>query len=338
MANKAVFLRVGLLVVVGVAATVGVVLFLGKNQVRHGLEYETYFQESVQGLDVGATVKYRGVTLGQVTEIALVSAAYPNDTAVDDVRKIFQLVVVRYAVDPAKLGASPALDVAVAQGLRTRLASQGLTGLAYLELDFVDPKKFPVQAVPWTPLRGYIPSMPSTVAQLQDAVTVVMDQVKTIDFAKLAGKLQSVMDDIDGQMTSGELKAVLTDTAAVTHVLRQSIEAAHLDEMAADLRASAASLKQLSGGKETQALLARTTVAVEQLNEVTKRLPAMLNALQGTVRRGDDGLSDVTGALVPVLRDARAAAANLRDMTEALRRYPAAALLGGPPTREGNTR
>ena len=81
--DKAAFLRVGLLLAGGVVAAVGLVLFLSRGQVRNGVAFETYFHESVQGLDVGAPVKFRGVTLGQVTEIALVSAIYPASMPAD---------------------------------------------------------------------------------------------------------------------------------------------------------------------------------------------------------------------------------------------------------------
>jgi paraquat-inducible protein B len=338
MANKAVFLRVGLLVLAGIAATVGVVLFLGKNQVRHGLNFETYFKESVQGLDVGAPVKFRGVTLGQVSEIALVSAAYPNAVPSDDTQKTTQLVVVRYAVDPAKLGSAPEPGEAVKQGLRARLASQGLTGLAYLELDFVDPQKFPAQEVPWEPEAFYIPSMPSTVSQVQDALTLVLDRLKSVDYSGFATRMQAVLEDLHEQMTTGDVHAMLADAAGVAHTLREAMDGAHLDEMAADLRATTAGLRQVAGGRDMQTLVAKATQAVEQLAEASKRLPALLTALQGTIRHTDDGLSDVTTTLAPVLRDARAAAANLRDTSEALRRYPAGALLGGPPARDAGQR
>lgn len=335
MANKAAFLRVGFLVVFGIAATVGVTLFLGRNQVRGGQKYETYFKESVQGLDIGASIKYRGVTLGQVTDIALVSAAYPDAMPADNVKDSYQLVMIRFDIDPAKLGVVPEQSVAVAQGLRARLASQGLTGLAYVELDFVDPVKFPPLKVPWTPREFYIPSMPSTVSQVQDGLTVVLDRLKGVDYAGFASSVQSVLDDAHAQMTTGDLHQILADTAAVTKTLRKVVDDAHLEETAADLRAAAAGLRQVAQGKDAQGLIAKASAAADQFTEAARKLPALLAALQGSVRRADDGMADIGSALTPVLRDARAAAANLRDTSEALRRYPAATLLGGPPPKEG---
>jgi ABC-type transporter Mla subunit MlaD len=93
------YLRVGLLVITGIALLVGAVMFLGGNQIRHGRPYETYFRDSVQGLDVGAPVKYRGVTIGAVTEIGLTSAVYGRNQPDEIRRSTFRTVLVRFEIE-----------------------------------------------------------------------------------------------------------------------------------------------------------------------------------------------------------------------------------------------
>ena len=139
MGARGVYLRVGLLIVGGVLLLVALIWFLAGGQISQGTVLESYFSESVQGLEVGAAVKYRGVTIGRVNEIGLVSAEYGASQPMDLESQTYRLVFVRYVVDTAKIGQMPDVNSAVALGLRIRLASQGITGLSYLELDFVDP-------------------------------------------------------------------------------------------------------------------------------------------------------------------------------------------------------
>ena len=105
----------------------------------------------MQGLEIGAPVKYRGVTIGRVTDIGLVSAEYGGGQPIDVERSTYRLVFVRYEVDTTKIGQMPDTARPWQLGLRARLASQGITGLSYLELDFVDPARYPALDVPWQP-------------------------------------------------------------------------------------------------------------------------------------------------------------------------------------------
>jgi len=52
--GRGVFLRVGLLIIGGWALVAGLVWFFAGEKLSHGLAFETYFSESVEGLEVGA--------------------------------------------------------------------------------------------------------------------------------------------------------------------------------------------------------------------------------------------------------------------------------------------
>jgi ABC-type transporter Mla subunit MlaD len=333
MNKRSAFLRVGLLLVVGTLGAMGLVLFLGRNRVTQGVNYETYFAESVQGLDVGGPVKYRGVTVGQVTEIGLVSAAYPETAPAGADGIAGRLVFARFVIDPKRVGSVASVEEAVKQGLRVRLASQGITGLAYLEADFVDAERFPGSPVPWKPKAPYIPSMPSTITQVQDAAQMFLARLKDVDIQSIAGNLGSVLAEVNKQLTSGDLHDTLAEAKATMALLRGGVQAADLPALAADLRATTAALRNVVDGKATKELLASAARATDRLSEAAAKLPALVTALQATTRNTQNGVTDIQSDLLPVLRDARAAAANLRDTSEALRRYPAGSLFGGPPPR-----
>ncbi len=325
------YLRVGLMLVLSLALGVGLVLFLGKNRVSDGLAFETYFEESVQGLDVGSPVKFRGVQLGQVSSIGLVAAAYVEARANVD-EHVNRLVVVRFVVDPKKFGGTPMTDSAIAAGLRIRLAAQGITGLAYMELDFVDPRRFPTSRVPWKPAQTVIPSMPSTISQFQDAAQALAAKLQNVDIERLAASFQGLVDDTRAQVSSGDIHIVLAEAAALLKTLRTGADAADIPALATELRETVTALRTLAGGQQSRDLLAATTKTAERLSEAVTRLPALINTLELAVRRVNNSTADAQSELLPALRDARAAAASLRDTSETLRRYPAS-VLGAPPPR-----
>lgn len=338
MAGRAAYLRVGLLLLAALALGVGFVLFLGSRNVSQGRAYETYFRESVTGLDVGAAVRFRGVAVGQVTAIGLTAAEYGRDAGSDAPSDGtgLRLVLVRFLIDTARLGQVPDTASAIRAGLRARLSQQGLTGVGYVELDFVDPGRFPPVAVPWRPRAEYIPSMPSTFAQVQDAAQVLLGRIQGIDFKALADALTELAADLHGQLgTEGGVPATLADAQALLRTLTEAVRQADLPGLTRELRGTSTAVQDVAGGRQLRELLAATTAAANRFASVADKLPPLVAALQATASRASNATSDLQSDLAPVLRDARAAAADLRETAAALRRDPGQVLLGAPPPREG---
>ena len=90
------FLRIGMLALSAIALAIGFILYLTAGQFGTKSDYfETYVGESIVGLDVGASVRYRGVQIGRVTEISLAAALYDVQEARAN-RAAMQLVVIRF--------------------------------------------------------------------------------------------------------------------------------------------------------------------------------------------------------------------------------------------------
>ena len=315
---------VGLLVLVGFGLLIGFTLFLTGERLRNqGEVFETYIRESVQGLEVGAAVRFRGVALGRVTEIALVSSRYEMDPRVQ-FSNAFQLVLVRFTVDVRQARPTGSLEDAVRLGLRARLSSQGLTGVGYIELDFADANRFPAV--------NFIPSIPSTSAQVQDAATALLARIESLDFKELFDSFLGLVTDARAQAApGGDLQVALAETSALLRSLRSTVEAADLPSMVAETRSTIAGIHALVESRELRQTLTNSSAAMAELRAAAARLPSTVNQLEAGLRSARGATLDVQADLVPILRDLRAMTANLRDVTEALRRSPSQTLLGGPP-------
>jgi len=359
--SQRLYLRVGVLVVVGLALAVGFVLFLTANRLGGAsVVYETYIQESVQGLEVGAPVRYRGVAIGRVTQVSLVSAEYRRPQGRPYITA-FQLVLVRFTVDNSRVGDTPSVDDAIRLGLRARIAAQGITGVNYLELDFVNPERFPPRSVPWEPRFTYIPAIPSTVAQVQSAAETLLQRLQEADLPGLLANINGLVTNLREQTSEGDLAMALHEATELLRALRADAERAEIPQAVAELRGAAADARALINSQELRQVLtdaaaalaelrgaaaearalvgrpeldqavANAAAATEALRTAARRLPGTLNTIEGGARTARNVVADLQSELAPVLRDLRAAIGNLRETTEMLRRNPGQALFGAPP-------
>lgn len=338
-AARALYVRVGALILVGIGLAVGFVLFLASGELgRQTATYETYIGETVQGLDVGAPVRFRGVAVGRVTEIGLTAAEYRRTDGLP-FADAYQLVLVRFALDTARTGGMPSMPEAIRLGLRVRLASQGITGVNYLEIDYVaNPERFPPRDVPWQPRYPYIPAMPSTVAQVTSAAEALVARLQQLDLEGLIGNLAGLSADLRGQLARADLARTVAEAQEAAAAAREAIRAAELPETLRAVREAARSVREagdaaeaLVAGPDIRAAVVNTAQATAEMRTALARLPQAIAALEATVRAARVATTDTQAELAPILRDLRVTAQNLRDTTELLRRSPSQALFGAPP-------
>ncbi|TMA65888.1 MAG: MCE family protein, partial [Deltaproteobacteria bacterium] len=150
------YFKIGIFVISAVVIGIIGVVVLGVGTIFQKKSIvETYIDESVQGLDVGSPVKFRGVPVGRVEQISLTSAEYATKREYVVVRMSISSNMFQFQVNDPK---SEQLKEALDRGFRIRIAPQGLTGVAYLEADYLDPERNPPLEIDWQPYYPYIPS------------------------------------------------------------------------------------------------------------------------------------------------------------------------------------
>jgi len=135
------YFKIGIFVISAVVIGIIGVVVLGVGTIFQKKNIvETYIDESVQGLDVGSPLKFRGVPVGRVEQISLTSAEYATRREYVVVRMSISSNMFQFPVnDPTSAQLKEALD----RGFRIRIAPQGLPGVAYLEADYLDPERNP---------------------------------------------------------------------------------------------------------------------------------------------------------------------------------------------------
>ena len=117
------YYRIGLFMVIGCMLLAGfLLLVVGSNWLHQATPAESYFDESVQGLHVGSSVKFRGVTVGQVKKISFIGDSYQQ--AESDGARMARYVYVQMTfrtlrfLDDVPGSVQAKLDHAILHGMR----------------------------------------------------------------------------------------------------------------------------------------------------------------------------------------------------------------------------
>jgi phospholipid/cholesterol/gamma-HCH transport system substrate-binding protein/paraquat-inducible protein B len=220
MSEKANYFKIGLFFVISVILIVAAVIVWGAGLfTKDKIYFETYFDSPVTGLNVGSSVELRGVKIGQVESIGFASAVYDISTDPATVSRYERYVRVLCSIsaEESKERVGDITDEQreartrnlIYQGLRLRLASNILTGQAYLEGTFVDPNRFPVLGITWTPQYMYIPSAPGQFSTMKDSVDKILAKLEGVDVSGLTKEIQGFFSEI--RETNQEIKRLLTN-------------------------------------------------------------------------------------------------------------------------------
>ena len=342
MSKKANYFRLGIFIIAAAVILVAIVLALGAGNIfKRTITIETYFDESVQGLDVGSAVKYRGVQIGRVTRIGFTATQYQQDMPMQNRR---QYVLVEAELQPELVGvgqdgASDRLQEGIAAGLRARLAPVGITGTAYLEIDFVDPKTNPPLTITWAPQHIYIPSAPSTYNQI---VSGAQKFLATLDNADIEGAINSIAvlartaNDKLGELPVGaiayETTAAVKELRALIARLDRTIAAPEVGQAVKDLGVASARLREVLANPGWATAPGQAAEAFARVREVAENphLQDALVRLDRILTRLDTMTAGADSDFSTALYNLRRVSENLRDLTESVKRYPGS-VLAEPP-------
>ena len=259
MNDKQHYFRLGIFVVASLVILFCVLFILGARSLfEPSVTFETYFDGSVAGLELGAPVEYRGVPLGHVSAIAVSSALYEADVPVDK-RKGY--IVVRATLTGARTRIwRNELDAFVNRGLRVQTQLAGITGQQRLAVDFLDPQKHHPLPFDWKPDYPYVPSAPSLTSQIIADVQKVFANLDKADIQQLGQNLNALvvnlnkkLDEVPVAQLSAEAMAVLKDARATIDRVDRVIAQSPIDETVRNLSAASAPARRAARRPRPQA-------------------------------------------------------------------------------------
>jgi paraquat-inducible protein B len=296
---------IGAFVVGGILLIVAAVVLLGAGSFTGAKPTAiAYFEDSVSGLDIGAPVKFRGVSIGKVSQVLLrTTNQAPTDYSVPVVLEFAPDLLTRRGLDEALLQ-KQGLRGSVERGLRAKLQQQSVvTGVLYVELDYFPDTAFKLHEVKGE--MAEIPTQPSNLGTLTRAVSQTLDQLSRIDFVAITKKVDSILGRIDKGASEIEFSKINTNlvqaSANITKITGDPAISKAVADFSTAMQGIDGLVKRLSGkvdpvAQDIQGMAAAGRKALERLNETSENLRTLTKPGSPARRDLDQALADVSEA------------------------------------------
>jgi len=174
------------------------------------------FRESVRGLSVNSPVEFRGVPLGEVSNIKLTFDERAKDFSIAvEIRLFPQRLRGADASGPRPLENSQTfINDLVGRGLRARLGSGNLlTGQRYVSLDILPHS--PKAKVDWSRTPPQLPTAKSGGEEFQESLARISRKIENMPLEEIAGEVRQAVRSLDKTLRSADRLVKRTDAEIV---------------------------------------------------------------------------------------------------------------------------
>lgn len=208
MSKKANPTAIGLFIVLGAALGVsGLLLFSSSKLFTHTRECIVYFNESLNGLNEGAPVKYRGVTIGSVKRLMVHFNQLTNDYAMPVIVELEEKLIQERMGEPTEVFTEQGLEQRIRGGLRASLQTESLvTGVLYIDIRH-DPDASPPVFHQLVKRYVEIPTEPTQIQQL-------FNNLASLDIKSIETNLNALLTKVDtvlGRLQMADINQGITN-------------------------------------------------------------------------------------------------------------------------------
>jgi phospholipid/cholesterol/gamma-HCH transport system substrate-binding protein len=268
MARRKSNFMIGLFVTTGIVIGVAAFIWIGASKYfEKGTFYVTYFDESVQGLQVDSRVKYRGVDVGKVQSIGVA----PDHKLVEVVMKID-------------------LHGETVTNVVTQLRSAGITGIVFIELERRNAGDTILTPPPG--MESHYPVIPSQLSQAKQMITSadrIMSRIEQVDLKGISDQIKQTSRAVETFLTGKQMTGILAKLDSTAGSLDQGLR--RIDRILAEGRVEGVLEEAKQGLQESRKTIADIRELVAVVRGEVKNLKASETAdragrlLEGIDRR-----------------------------------------------------
>jgi phospholipid/cholesterol/gamma-HCH transport system substrate-binding protein len=286
MAKQSTNLITGLFVILGVIVGVVAIIWVGATSYfQKGTTYISYFDESVQGLQLNSAVKFRGVDVGLVENIQVA----PDNRHIGVIMKIN-------------------MREKLEKNYLAQLKAAGITGIMFVELDLTKPGEQDYSpGIDFPSEFPIIASRPSEMQRLMAGANEIVQKFNQIDAKGISDQLIATTKALDDLIQGKRLTSILArvDAAAgnlerLTGRADKILGEAGLDKTMAEIRdavrgaqAMLATVNDQVLGMQLPATLGKTRELARELQATSQNLRQSSETLEMLLQRVYDRPSDL---------------------------------------------
>lgn len=303
---------VGLFMAGGIGIALVAVIWLGMSRYfEKGKYYASYFDESVQGLNVDSPVKYRGVAIGRVERIEVA----PDSRLITVIMKIESVVELEH-------------------DMTAQLKVVGITGSMFIEIDRMHPGE-PVLSPKLNFPSEYpiVTSKPSDISKLFRGLDNVIQQLGSLDLEGISTRAKTTLDSMNNAVSDLDTAGISSELRIVINNLNKDLDNEKWTKIIHQIGNAVSTLDNILTGvdgivtkneKNIHAAIADLQQAVKNMNTFTQKASA-------TVDGTNKHLAELTDQYLTVGRNLEEASAHLNRSLGLLADQPSQLLFGTAP-------
>lgn len=320
MSKKANPSSIGLFIIVGLGLGVaGLLLFSSSKLFTPTRDCVLYFNESLNGLNEGAPVKYRGVRIGSVKRVMVRFNQAPEDYAMPVIIELEERLIRSRLGEPMEIFSERALAERIRLGLRASLQSESLvTGVLYIEIR-------PNSGAPpplFHQLVKRYPEIPTEPTQIQQ----LFNNLGSLDVKGIETNMNAILVKLDAVIGSLHMEEI---SAGITNVILSAQRLITSPAISNDLAAVGTTLDQyrLLGEKLNRQVDPLADSITNSLANANRALAQIQGAAENmrTLMAVD---SPLRNNLDEALRQLAGAAQSLSVTLDFLKQHPNALITG----------
>jgi paraquat-inducible protein B len=311
---------IGIFVFLGLVLGVcGLLLFTSSRLFTKSTKFIIYFENSLNGLNEGAPVKFRGVRIGSVYRVMIRYDQATNDPAMPVIIELQEELIRKRLEGATSYQGLAKLGVRVHEGLRARLETESLvTGVLYVDLEVESP---PTPAVyhQLKPEFVEIPSRSTDIQALVKNISKINLKELVVKLSALITRADSVLERMKLEELSGHLEHLVNSADGVVRDPDLTNAFARLDDMLQEYREVGIKLNS------------RVYPVTDGFTNTLQQLNRALTQTRGGMENFRDTLSadsPLRNELSVTLNRLSEAAESVSTLADFLHRYPNALITG----------